>query len=225
MKKEVTNISNSTKSILRALGAVAGIGAMIAPWVAIPIIAKSNGENPFSRNDRRFKKTITEFDSKGNSKITEQYMKSSRSDIVTIQYYSKWEKGPSNEYSRTIKTYNVYRNRKIDFKELIKDENLDIDKVFGSPKSVIKELKDDLSEDELNAKAYIQGMYYDVDKIDYIMYRQSINENINDIGSYIYKGVLINCLEAPVLMLIDNGLDDLKKFISKPKVKGKKRDE
>lgn len=199
---------------IKAIGAFFGIGAVIAPWIVLPFIGKEEGTNPFSRNEKHYKNIITRFDNKGNYSVEEVYKKSRESSIVTIDYYSKWEKNDEGIYQRTKKTYNWPKDPKIDIKKEIQKETINIEDFFGSPKSVEQEYKNDITYEEYIKEPFIQGVYYDIDKNDYKIYRQTVKEEMIDIISYLGQALLISTMEVPFLALVDKGYEDIEKIIT-----------
>lgn len=91
-------------------------------------------------------------------------------------------KNADNTYTRTVKSYLI----KLDdisekkLKEIVKnnDENFTLEDLFGKSKYEIKETKNNLSEEELNKKDYLQAIIYDLNKKDFIFVQESTGVNV-----------------------------------------------
>ena len=139
---------------------------------------------PFVKdNHKNYLVEMKDFDSYNNTRY-EQYYDSIWNELPTsfLKHYGQWEKNADNTYTRTVKSYLI----KLDdisekkLKEIVKnnDENFTLEDLFGKSKYEIKETKNNLSEEELNKKDYLQAIIYDLNKKDFIFVQESTGVNV-----------------------------------------------
>lgn len=137
---------------------------------------------------------MKDFDSYNNTRC-EQYYDSFWCDLPTsfLKHYGQWKKNDDNTYTREVKSYEIkledISEKKL--KEIVKnnDENYNLENLFGESKYEIKETKDNLTEEELNKKDYLQAIIYDLNKEDFILIQEStVGNAISSLG---FIGILL----------------------------------
>lgn len=156
---------------------------LIAPYAVAAGIGLGSfhalGITPFIRDEhKKCLETETQFDSLGNIRYEEQY-DNYKNAIASIKYYGEWKKDDDGLYKRDIKKY---ANKKIDndtIKEIVEKKDINsLEEIFGDPIARSVEKKNNLTEDELNEKAFLQATTYSEDKGDFILVKESVSDNI-----------------------------------------------
>ena len=142
---------------------------------------------PFVKdNNKNYLVEMKDFDSYNNTRY-EQYYDSFLNDLPTsfLKHYGQWEKNDDNTYTREVKSYeikldDISEKSEKKLKEIVKnnDENFNLENLFGKPKYEIKETKNNLTEEELNKKDYLQAILYDLNKDDFILVKESTAFNV-----------------------------------------------
>lgn len=206
MKKEIELLESEIKyssfvnvriGAIRNLKISARVLQKVAPYVLTAGIIAGGftllGDIPFYPNDewKVYSNVMTEFDNVGNIKTEQQYDSFEvngntldNSDSM-LYYYSKWEKSDDEFYSRTVQTYSIKKKSIEDIMELFKKEDLKLEDVLGKPNSNIKETKNNLTEDEIQEKSIIKAVIYNEDKNDYIVHKETVEENICSSALYV----------------------------------------
>ena len=191
MKKEVKSLEKQIKyprltnfkiSSVKNLKISARALQLVAPYVLTAGIVAGgfvlSGNIPFYRDKKEIHSSImTEFDNLGNIRYEQQYDDFENSSNV-LQSYSQWQLQEDGLYSRIVKTYNVNNKTYEELIELFNKENLSLENLFGEAISTIKETKNNLSEDEINEKEFLQAVIYSEDEQDYIIRKETVGDNI-----------------------------------------------
>lgn len=123
------------------------------------------------RGNKNVLVTEKTIDSFGNESSISEYSNKLFLDYNTVSHLSKWELNENNQYERTIKTYKI---KKLDQEtvEKILDSNDTInilEESLGNPTNVQKEVRNNLSEEELNKSDYFEATIYGKDKDDVVV--------------------------------------------------------
>lgn len=119
------------------------------------------------------------FDNKGETRIDKKYM-TEKIQSSYVEYYSKWQLKEDNKYYRN---HNIYyfdsRNVALDkAKGAVTIDGVNMDSIFGKPESSKLEVKNDLSEEDINNDGYIKVVYSYKDFNDRIIEGQDWMDNI-----------------------------------------------
>lgn len=155
------------------------------------------GITPFIRDEhKKYLESENQFDSLGNVRYEEQY-DNYKNATASIKYYGEWKKDDDGLYKRDIKKY---ANKKIDndtIKEIVEKKDINsLEEIFGDPIARSVEKKNNITEDELNKKAYLQATTYSKDKDDFIIVTEDLATNI---GTTILFLVVLLLLEVGTL--------------------------
>lgn len=199
MKQEIESLEHEMKhsslvnakiKAIRNLKITARALQLVAPYAITAGIVAGGftllGDIPFYPNDewKIYSKVMTEFDNAGNIRTEQQYDSFKvngdtldNSDSM-LYYYTRWEKNDDGLYSRIVQTYSISEKTYEDVIKLFKKENLKLEDVLGQPDSNIKETKNNLTEDEIQEESIIKAVIYNEDKNDYIIHKETAEENI-----------------------------------------------
>lgn len=186
LESNIGNIDLANKKIIaiRNLKISARALQAIAPYVLTAGIVAGGfklflGDIPFYPYDesKSYLNTMKEFDSNGNIRTQQQYGNFEGDHYNVLYYYSAWEKGDDELYSRTIKSYRIGSKTYEELVKIIDQENPKIEDVIGNPVSEIIETKNHLTEEELQEESFMKVVLYDEDKNDYIIIKQTVGEN------------------------------------------------
>ena len=152
----------------------------IAPYVLTAVIMAGGcklvgGGIPFYSGDT-FKinsNTMKEFDSLGNIRYEQQYDDYDNSSNI-LYYYSQWQQGNDGFYSRNVETYKLDELTEEEILKLFAKEDLNLSDVFGDPTSKKRETKNNVTEEEIQQKDYLQAIIYNEDENDYIIHKETI---------------------------------------------------
>lgn len=102
-----------------------------------------------------------DFNSNGNYYETSQFEpfyqdKNSNSFI----YYDKWNVTSDGKYSRIVKEYDVDSITSEDIRILRDNKDLIIEDILGEPREVYEQIKDNISQEELEAGSYFTATIY-----------------------------------------------------------------
>ncbi len=176
-----SRLSNLKINSIKNLKLTARILQLVTPYALTAGILAGvfsiAGITPFRRDKKEvYSNVMMEFDNLGNIRYEQQYNDFNK--INVFKFYSKWESQEGDFYTRIVKTYNVEEKTYEELVELINKENLSLEDILGEPISIIKETKNNLTEEEINKKAFMQATIYRKDINDYIIKEETINENI-----------------------------------------------
>ncbi len=170
---------------------------MIIPFALITGISLSGFSLfisvPFYRDSKRkdlwYKK---EFDSLGNKVIEEQYEE--YNNVGEVSFVSKWEKYDDTYYSRTITTYPVKSLTEEELERFIMSEEVSLAKVLGNPIATKTEKKNNITEEEINKGAFLRATVYNRSDEDYILIKETKQENITTTVSFIISTFLADLI-------------------------------
>lgn len=216
MKKEIdtlefdikhSSLRNAKMGAIKNLKIYARALQLVAPYIVTAGIVAGGfalfGDIPFYPNDemKAYSNIMTEFDNAGNIRKEQQYASFKDEDDYTLDsddgllyYYSKWEKMDDGLYSRVVQTYSIGKTYE-DIIKLFGKKDLNLEDILGEPDSSITETKNNLTEEELQEEAFIQAIVYSEDEGDYIMRKQTVEENLWFSLAYI---VLVGILDLIV---------------------------
>lgn len=102
-----------------------------------------------------------EFNSNGNYYEASQFEpfyqdKNSNSFI----YYDKWNVTSDGKYSRIVKEYDADNITSEDIRTLKDNKDLKIEDILGEPREVYEQIKDNISQEELEAGSYFNATIY-----------------------------------------------------------------
>lgn len=157
---------------------------ILAPYVLITGLALGTSsalsETPFvCDNQKKVAFIETNIDQLGNVETFKKYDNVlDEVDDSKVSYVGKWEKEKDGFYSRKIKTYKIKKVSKDNVTKLLMDNSdISLDELFGDY-TLTEEIKNSLTEEEINRDAHIEIITYDKDKNDYIYVKQTAGENV-----------------------------------------------
>lgn len=209
MKKELETLENELKysklvnlkiSTVKNLKISLRFMQRIAPYVLTAGIMAGGckligGGIPFYSGDT-FKinsNTMKEFDSLGNIRYEQQYDDYENSSNI-LYYYSQWQQGNDGFYSRNVETYKLDELTEEEILKLFAKEDLNLSDVFGEPTSKKRETKNNVTEEELQQKDYLQAIIYNEDENDYIIHKETMGENIAVTVIYLLLTALVELI-------------------------------
>lgn len=203
LEEDIKNAKTKNQKVkaLRGLKYSLRFLQLIAPYAVAAGIGlgafHALGITPFIRDEhKKCLETETQFDSIGNIRYEEQY-DNYKNAIASVKYYGEWKKDDDGLYKRDIKKY---ANKKIDndtIKEIVEKKDINsLEEIFGDPIARSVEKKNNITEDELNKKAYLQATTYSKDKDDFIIVTEDLATNI---GTTILFLVVLILLEVGTL--------------------------
>ena len=217
-----SKISNAKINALRALKISLRFGQLIAPFVVTAGITIGGfaalGGTPFYRDRHKQNlEMMKKFDSFGNIIYEQQY-----DDYAvtknTISYYGKWTNSKDGFYSRNVEIYSIGNITEETIMKLVNENNISsLQEVLGEPISNKTETKNNLTEEELACDSYLQAFIYSEFEDDYIMVKESIDDNIAITFLWIVMTIL--CELIPIVWRISGSTfnfgDCVKKIKSK----------
>lgn len=209
MKKEITSLENDIKyskfknfkiSTIKNLKISLRATQLVAPYVLTAGIMAGvckliTGGLPFYSGDtlKIYSNVMEEFDSLGNIRCEQQYDSFENSDNL-LRYYTQWRQDENGFYTRFVETYELKEITEEEILELFDKENLQLTDIFGEPTSKIKETNNNLTEEEINEKDYLQAIIYNKDIDDFIIHKESMDENIAETVLYVLLTALAEVL-------------------------------
>lgn len=219
MKKEIETLENELKhsklanlkiSTIKNLKISLRFMQRIAPYVLVAGIMAGGCKLvgcglPFYSGDT-FKinlNTMKEFDNLGNIRYEKQYDDYEDSNNI-LHYYSQWKQGNDGFYSRDVETYELDEFTEEEIQKLFDKEDLKLSDVFGKPASKKKETKNNLTEEDLQQKDYLQAIIYNEDENDYIIHKETVGENVAITIMYLFFTGLVELLPLFIRCEISN---------------------
>lgn len=181
-KIEFYSIYSAQINCLRRLKILIKIEQLIIPYVLAAGITtgifSSFGRIPFYRdNYKQSLETMKKIDSLGNTKYEEQY-EGYDNAVNMIFYYSKWIKESDGLFYRNVYTYNVKNMSEKKIVDIVNGKFDNIDDILGKPININKEIKEDITEEELNSNGLIEGIIYSKSKDNFILVKETVNSNV-----------------------------------------------
>lgn len=210
MKKEIESLEKDIKNIrlinlkieaIKNLKISLRFIQRIAPYIITASITlggfKLSGAGlPFIRdNYKEYLQTKTEVDSLGNVRYEQQYADFKNSDNA-LYYYSKWHKNEDVFYSRIIEMYKIKELTEEDIIDILTKENLELRDILGEPISKKIETKNNILEEELEEKDYLQAVIYSKSDNDYIVCKETVGDNVLVTFFYLLLTGLLECFPA-----------------------------
>ena len=236
MKKEVEDLERKIKynklvNLKNALIRETLINGRRLQWLAPFILtacitaggAKLIGAGfPFYMDDiEEFLYTKKEFDNTGNIRYEEQYGEFN-SLTHQINHYTKWEDAGNGFYTRRVESYKLSDITDEKVLSLFEKDNLTIEDIFGNKVSSVKETKNNLTEEELMQGEYLEATIYNKDEDDYIIVKESIDDNIA--VSVVYILITLLCEIIPLFYRLESSKFDYDDAVYKIREKYSKVD-
>lgn len=207
LKKEIEKLEKDIKNIrlinlkieaIKNLKITLRFIQRIAPYIITASLTAGGfkllgGGLPFYRdNFRNYLRTMTEVDNLGNVRYEQQYNDFETADN-TLYYCSKWHDNEDGFYSRNIEMYKIKELTEEDLINILTKENLELSDILGEPISKKIETKNNILEEELEEKDYLQAVIYSKSDNDYIVCKETIKDNILMTLLYISATALFEC--------------------------------
>lgn len=134
---------------------------------------------PYYSEDKvkRYSHIMKDMDSLGNVRIEQQYDKFEE-DTNFLYYYTKWIKEDNEFYSRNVEVYKLKDITEEDILKLFEKEDLKLSDIFGKTITNKKETSNNIKINEEENKDYLQAIIYEKNKNDYIIKKESIDDNV-----------------------------------------------
>ena len=131
---------------------------------------------PFKLDDKKkflYKQTM--FDNYGNLLKETQYYPYDQMDN-TLYYYSSWEEDiESKQYKRTIKKYSVKLHSERELYNIFREDNINLEELFGDPLIISTQTKNKLSEEEKQENHEIlEAHIFNLDRHNYLLVKESV---------------------------------------------------
>lgn len=141
---------------------------------------------PYYSEDKvkKYSHIMKDMDSLGNIRIEQQYDKFEETTEL-LYYYTKWIKEENEFYSRNVEVYKLKDITEEDILKLFEKEDFKLSDIFGEPITNKKETSNNIKINEEENKDYLQAIIYIKDKNDYIIKKESVDDNVT--ASIIYS--------------------------------------
>lgn len=152
---------------------------------------------PFYNGDT-FKANLNimkEFDNLGNIRYEQQYSDYENSNNI-FYYYYQWQQDVDGFYSRNVETYKLDDLTEEAILSLFNQEDLNLYNVLGEPISVKKEIKNNVTEEELQQQHYLRAVIYSENKDDYIIHKETNEYNLTITIIYLMLTILVETIPA-----------------------------
>ncbi len=213
--ENICNFKNNTIKNLKITGNCLRLAAPFVLSIGIVIsgFAILLNDVMFRFDDTKdFMKIEKSFDNRGNIAIYEQYKPFEHSNQLFS--YSKWQDMGTGFFERTIRTYQIPHWTYEELINLIYQDNLDLESVFGNPVDIRYERRNNLSKEELQEEAFINVLIYDTDKNQVVVRKQTASENYS---LTVMQILIIILLEIFATIWRDKSSYDFKKELKKIK--------
>ena len=202
LEEDIKNAKTKNQKVkaLRGLKYSLRFLQLIAPYAVATGIGLGTlhalGITPFIRDEhKKYLESENQFDSLGNVRYEEQY-ESYENPVATITYYGEWKKDDNGLHKREIKKYAAKKIDEETIKEIVTNKEIaSLEEILGNPIAIKEEKKNNLTEDELNEKAFLQATTYSKDKDDFILVKESVSDNIK-----------LSIVSIALLVLIEFGI-------------------
>lgn len=197
LEKDIENINNKNKKmeILKKIKTTFLYIRQISPYIISPtilyLLSTLINKTPFHLDDtKQYLIEKKEFDSYNNIRYEQQYDEF-EDETPTLKSYSKWVKTNDNEYKRTIKIYNVNKIKQEFIKKIIEENNInELNDLLLKPTQVQTEIRNNISENELNKDPYLQSITFTENKKEYIFVKQPMQKEFADIMLFIILSLI-----------------------------------
>lgn len=128
-------------------------------------------------------------DNIGNYRYIQQITKFGDAYNV-INSISKWKLNDDDNYERTIEVYKLGRTTKEEVISLFTTENIDLNKLFGDRIIIKKEIKNNVSQEELEQEDFLQAVFYltYLDEYEYVECTESEQQTYKILFSIVFSG-------------------------------------
>ena len=152
---------------------------------------------PFYSKDqvRENKRIVKQVDSVGNVRKVEQY-RDYVNAINILEYCSKWKEDKDGYFYRDVEVYKIGNLTENDVEDVISGKKSDIKSIFGNPVSSKKEIKNNVSTEELEQDSYIKVIMYFENKNEYIMRTETFVENFGASTVFVMIASLFSIIPA-----------------------------
>lgn len=134
----------------------------------------------------------------GNIRSEQQY-EYLKQTLNTISYRHEWKKQSDGMYSREVE---VYSANNLDEDSIIKiineEEASSLDEILGEPTSKRIEIKNNLTEEEIKAKAHLQAIIYSETPDDFIIVKETKSENITTSLLWLFLNITLSFLISAI---------------------------
>lgn len=138
----------------------------------------SLGFTPFIRDEiKDYARFKTEVDNTGKTVIEKQYYEYD-DDSNAVFLYSNWELDKHGAFNRYVKIYHVNVKKLDRLIEYLEMDSATIEEALGEPYRTYIETKGSLTEEEMTENPYIKVMFYDRDRNDVTIRRETVGENV-----------------------------------------------
>ena len=185
---KLANINISLKRIIRIIFELskAAFPYVLTVTIVAGIFKIVGFGFPYYSEDKvkRYSHIMKDMDNLGNVRIEQQYEKFEE-DTNFLYYYTKWVKEDNDFYSRNVEVYKLKDITEEDIIKLFEDDNFKLSDIFGEPITNKKETSNNIKINEEENKDYLQAIIYIKDKNDYIIKKESVDDNVT--ASIIYS--------------------------------------
>lgn len=212
-------VGNAKIKCIRNLKISLRFGQRILPYVLVPIIIFGGmsilGATPFYMNVKKYYlNTKQEKDRLG--KVRYEYQYQDYKDITSfVTYYNKWEKTDDGLYKREIKKYEIDEDIAVNaIEKIIKEGNINsLEELLGKPYLERTEIKNNLTENQINQTEYLEGLIYSKSENAYIIVKESMDDEL----STIFRFILLSAVGFGVTLFYRSKYSDFDCCVSKIK--------
>jgi len=192
LEKQIKNIKiiNFKNQSIRNIKFSAKVLQLIAPYILMTGISffgykELTHDTPFKRDSVPVYEHIQmDFDNRSNVQYKKQFGKFA-DEKNSLYYRSKWNKIEDGFYERVIQTYAIPYKSYEEVLPLFEKEPTRMETILGYPNSSVTEVKNNLTEEEINEQAYIEVTLYSKNGEKFIMGEQSMEDNIAETLLYL----------------------------------------
>ncbi len=168
----VKNLKISAKALQLVAPYVLVSGILVLPFAFF-------GKTPFYGGDewKQYSHVMTEVDHSGTVRQVQQYSEFENEDNQ-LYYYTKWQQGEDGQYFREIRTYSIKEKTYEDAIKMLDQDHVVLENLLGKPTSIFKETKSHVTSLELEKDPFMSVIVYDIDKNDYLVHKETVQENI-----------------------------------------------
>ena len=186
--EKINNKVKATKSVarrrtcIRNIKIVGDIVRIVAPYIIVPalifgIITPIAGMPFASKEGIHYANHEMVMDSAGTREDKIDYKDYRGGSSCQVYVVHKWEQKKDGRYYQKTQEYKVSETTLKDIQKLYNKENITREDVFGEAKEPTYEVKDEITEEELNKGDYIKICYSYCDEEDYMMLPLPFDEN------------------------------------------------
>jgi len=194
-KIENKDIQNKKIELLKKLKTSVLVTRALAPYSISIILVynflRSIDQTPFYRDDVKiYMKEKKYFDSYNNIRYEQQY-EEFENTLPILKYYNEWTKVNDNEYKRSVEIYNLKKIKKKTINKLVEENDINkVKDLLYEPIQVQTEVKNNITEQELNTKPYLQAIIYNENKKEYTFIKQQSDKEFMNIFTFILLSLI-----------------------------------